>query len=81
MKLIVNPRRTVRITVTPGVVDKEGNITKRPVHKLFGPTYRIDVPDEEAEFLIGCGAARKDEPAPVADQTAPDESGKVKTAK
>jgi hypothetical protein len=58
VRIIVNRGRSIMIAVKPGVVVNDESTTP-PVRRVYGPTCLLEVPDEEAQYLIDRGFARK----------------------
>jgi hypothetical protein len=64
MKIVVNRGRTVRVAVKPGIAAVlDTDAPTRPITETYGPGSLLEIADDEASFLIECGAARKYEPA------------------
>lgn len=64
MKVIVNAGRTVRVGVKGTGVDPDGEkkLGTRPKFKVYRPTNSLDLPNDEAKFLIERGFVREDKP-------------------
>lgn len=64
MKVIVNAGRTVRVGVkgTGTAPENEKSLGTRPQTKVYRPTNRIDLPANEAKFLMERGFVREDKP-------------------
>lgn len=65
MKIVVSNGRTVHTVAKAAAKQADGSYS-RPIVKANGPTQLLDLPDEEAKFLISRGHARKfEEPKKV----------------
>ncbi len=71
MKIVVNPGRTIHTVAKAPVKQPDGSLS-RPICKAHPPTFAIEVPDDDAKFLIERGFAKKFE-VPKAPQSVEDD--------